>query len=127
MGTMNKNQKKNNYKKKDDYSSCSDSDNSDDGENKNGVKGKKKNKKKDKYSRYPSISDNVTHSVKLGVLSFVFYILVMSDVFIERVMSKVSPQLVEGRVPTRKGICVQGVLLIIGIIIIDIMIAGEKL
>ena len=121
---MNRKQKKNN---KDDYSSDSDSDSDDeDDKQKKKIINRKKKKNSNKHSRYPDISGNVIHSVKMGFLSFVLYILIMSDVFIERVMSKVSPQLVEGRVPTRKGICMQGVLLIIGIIIIDLLIAGEK-
>jgi hypothetical protein len=121
---MNRKQKKNN---KDDYSSDSDSDSDyEDDKQKKKIINRKKKKNSNKHSRYPDISGNVIHSIKMGFLSFVLYILIMSDVFIERVMSKVSPQLVEGRVPTRKGICMQGILLIIGIIIIDLLIAGEK-
>jgi hypothetical protein len=113
-----------------DSDSDSDSDCSSDDEDSRDVK--KKNTKKKKVlrgrERHPSSSGrDIIHSVKLGLISFVFYILIMSDVFVERVMSKTTFGLVEGRSPTKKGICAQGVLLIIGVIIIDLLIMKEKI
>ena len=67
------------------------------------------------------------HSLKLGMYVFVIYIILMSDVFVDRVMAKASLGLVEGRSPTAYGTAVQGVVLVIGMIIVDFLGSKEVL
>jgi hypothetical protein len=122
---MSSKRNKNNYDS--DSDSDSDSSSSDDEHEKNLKKKKQLKGKKKKGNGSPNQTRNMLNSVKLGLISFVFYILIMSDVFVERVMSKTNVGLVEGRTPTKKGICAQGILLIIGIIIIDLLITKEKI
>lgn len=65
------------------------------------------------------------HSAKLAIFMFLVYLVVMSDVFIERVMSPVGADLVVGRIPTRKGMVIQGLLLATGLIVMDFLIGKE--
>jgi short subunit fatty acids transporter len=67
------------------------------------------------------------HSCKLSILMFVAFILIMSDVFVERVMAKTKMGLVLGRTPTKKGICAQGVILVLSLIVLDFLISKEKI
>jgi hypothetical protein len=67
------------------------------------------------------------HSCKLSALMFIMFILIMSDVFIERVMSKTKLDLVTGRTPTKKGMCAQGVILALSLIVLDFLINKEKI
>ena len=64
---------------------------------------------------------------KLGIVTFIMFLLIMSDVFIERVLSTTKMGLVVGRIPTKKGICAQGVILVIAMTILHILISNEKI
>jgi hypothetical protein len=66
-------------------------------------------------------------SGKLAFYAFLVFVVLMSDVFIERVLAGSGIGLVEGRNPTKKGIVVQGVLLSLGLIALDFLISKEKL
>jgi hypothetical protein len=66
-------------------------------------------------------------SVKLAGLTFLAFILLMSDVFVLRVMDRAGVGLVSGRCPSVKGIVVQGILLVLAMILFDFLIAKEKL
>jgi hypothetical protein len=72
-------------------------------------------------------SFDLIHSAKLGFFVLLLFILLMSDVFIERVMAKVGVGLVDGRIPTTRGIAIQGLLLVIGLIIFDFLITKETI
>lgn len=73
------------------------------------------------------MSYDFTKSCKLGILIFVLFLLVMSDVFVERVMSKSSIGLVNGRTPTKKGMCAQGIVIVIAFICLDFLVSKEKI
>lgn len=97
-----------------------DSDDSDDDDDVNIVS--KKKKKKNTKKEY-----SFGHSCKLSALTFVMFILIMSDVFIERVMAKTKLDLVTGRTPTKKGMCAQGILLAMSLMVLDFLINKEKI
>ena len=80
-----------------------------------------------KRVKKPKKEYKFAHSCKLSILMFVMFILIMSDVFIERVMAKTKLDLVTGRTPTKKGICAQGVTLVLALIAIDFLITKEKI
>lgn len=69
----------------------------------------------------------MSHSCKLGLMTFVIFVLIMSDVFVERVMGKAKLGLIDGRTPTKKGICAQGLIIVIALIILDFLISHEKI
>lgn len=66
-------------------------------------------------------------SAKLAGFSFLAFILLMSDVFVLRIMDRAGLGLVSGRCPSVKGIIVQGILLVIAMIVFDFLISKEKL
>jgi hypothetical protein len=66
-------------------------------------------------------------SAKLAGFTFLAFILLMSDVFVLRVMDRANVGLVSGRCPTKKGLVAQGVLLAFAMIIFDFLITKEKL
>ncbi len=72
-------------------------------------------------------SFDFTRAGKLAIFVVLLFFLLMSDVFIERVMGRINPGLIDGRIPTRRGIMVQGVLLAIGFIVFDFLITKEVL
>jgi hypothetical protein len=80
-----------------------------------------------KHKKSSKISIEFGHTAKLGILTFILFLLIMSDVFIERVLGKTTLGLVTGRTPTKKGICAQGVILVLAMTIIHILITNEKI
>lgn len=109
--------------KKDAAAICSDDSDSSDSDDENTVDTKQK---KVRHNKTKHVYD-FGKSCKLGCFMFIVFILIMSDVFIERVMSKSKMDLVSGRTPTKKGICVQGILIVIAIILLDFLICKEKI
>ncbi len=88
-------------------------------------------RKKDKDDDVEDIGKSTTYSniigtqtLKISVLLFLLFILLSSDVFIDRVLSSVSTY-VEGRHCTTKGMIAQGVLLSIGYIIIHTLVSYD--
>ena len=67
------------------------------------------------------------HSMKLAGFSFIAFILLMSDVFVLRVLNRQDYDLVSGRCPTKKGLGCIGVLLAMSIVVLDFLIVKEKL
>ena len=59
---------------------------------------------------------------KTAVFLFIFFILISSDVFIDRVLSSPDNSYTEGRQCTAKGTVVQGVLLSLGFILIHALV-----
>jgi uncharacterized protein YqhQ len=103
-----------------DRDESSDDESSDDEDN---ARSSKKSQKKKSPMRCFSLS----HTCKLSFLTFVMFVLIMSDVFVERVMGKANLGLIQGRIPTKKGICAQGVILVIALIVLDFLISHEKI
>jgi hypothetical protein len=66
-------------------------------------------------------------SAKLAGFTFLAFILLMSDVFVLRIMDRANMDLVSGRCPTKKGLIAQGVLLAFAMIVFDFLITKEKL
>lgn len=83
-------------------------------------------KKKTGCKKKPVVYD-LSRSCKLSFVVFIVFILAMSDVFVERVMAKTKLDLVSGRAPTKKGICAQGLLIVLAIIVLDFLICKEKI
>lgn len=113
-------------KKKSDAVSINRDDSSDESED-DEDKPKSTKKKSSKAPLANKRGFSMSHSCKLGLWLFVMFALVMSDVFIERVMSKTKLGLVNGRLPTTKGLCAQGLILVIALIIFDFLISHEKI
>lgn len=66
-------------------------------------------------------------SMKLAGFTFVTFILLMSDVFVLRVMDRQNYNLVSGRCPTKKGLGCIGLLLAMSMVVLDFLIVKEKL
>jgi hypothetical protein len=66
-----------------------------------------------------------TNIVKTTVFLFVLFILLHSDVFVDRVLSSSDNSYVEGRSLTTKGTIIQGVLLSLGYVLIHALISSE--
>ena len=66
-------------------------------------------------------------SAKLAGFTFLSFILLMSDVFVLRVMDRAGVGLVSGRCSTKKGLVIQGMLLAMSMIVFDFLITKEKL
>jgi hypothetical protein len=66
-------------------------------------------------------------SMKLAGFSFIAFILLMSDVFVLRVLDRQGMDLVSGRCPTKKGLVCIGVLLALSMVVLDFLIVKEKL
>jgi hypothetical protein len=65
------------------------------------------------------------HTFKTSLFLFILFILISSDVFIDRILSSSNNTYAEGRQCTAKGTVVQGVLLSIGFIIIHTLITNN--
>lgn len=63
--------------------------------------------------------------IKMAIFLFIIFILVSSDVFIEKVLSGKDSTYVEGRYATSKGTMVQGILLVFGYILVSILISCD--
>ena len=63
------------------------------------------------------------NTLKTSVFLFILFILISSDVFIDRVLSSPDNKYAEGRHCTARGTIVQGVLLSLGYILIHTLIA----
>ena len=59
---------------------------------------------------------------KIAMFLFILFILISSDVFIDRVLSSPDNSYAEGRYCTAKGTVVQGILLSLGFIIIHTLV-----
>lgn len=66
-------------------------------------------------------------TLKTAVFLFILFIVVSSDVFIDRILSSTDNAYVEGRIPTTRGTLVQGVLLSLGYVCIHALIVGNCL
>ena len=75
----------------------------------------------------PMKSFDMGKSMKLAGFSFIAFILLMSDVFILRVLDRQNMDFVSGRCPTKKGLCCIGVLLAMSMVVLDFLIVKEKL
>ena len=62
------------------------------------------------------------HTFKTSVFLFILFILISSDVFIDRVLSSSDNKYAEGRNCTARGTVVQGVILSLGYILIHTLI-----
>lgn len=80
-----------------------------------------------------TIPDDVTsiisvidpRTIKTSVFLFILFILVSSDVFIDRVLSSADNAYAEGRTCTQKGTLAQGLVIAIGFIIIHTLITKD--
>jgi hypothetical protein len=64
---------------------------------------------------------------KTAIFLLLIFIILHSDVFIDRILTSSDNLYVEGREVTTKGVLVQGVLLSIGYIIINILVSCQCL
>ena len=60
--------------------------------------------------------------IKISLFLFIIFIFMSSDVFIERVLAGKDDIYASGRHATPRGICVQGILMSIGYILISMLI-----
>lgn len=65
------------------------------------------------------------NTLKKSLLIFIIFIVVHSDMFIDRVMSKYSRDLTSGRQCTDKGTMVQGLIVAIGFILINFLVESD--
>lgn len=64
-------------------------------------------------------------TIKTSIFIFILFILISSDVFVDRVLSTPDNMYAEGRHCNAKGTMVQGVLLSIGFILINTMVCYD--
>lgn len=62
---------------------------------------------------------------KISVLIFILFIIINSDVFIDRILSDKAGTYVEGRHPTGKGTVIQGMLLSVGYILLHVLVSCD--
>lgn len=61
------------------------------------------------------------NNFKVSVFLFLIFIVLNCDVFVDKVMPK---GYTDGRHPTTKGIVLQGVLIVLGYMIINVLVSG---
>ena len=61
-------------------------------------------------------------SFKTSIFLLILFILLHSDVFVDRILASPDNSYVEGREVTTKGMLVQGILLSVGYILINILV-----
>jgi hypothetical protein len=64
---------------------------------------------------------------KLSFFTFIIFLMLSSDVFVERVMGHMSQCLVDGRNPSKLGILTQGLVLMASVIVMAYAITKEKI
>ena len=64
-------------------------------------------------------------TIKISIFLFVLFILICSDVFVDRLLSTHDNRYVIGRQCTEAGVIVQGLLLSIGFICINILVSCD--
>ena len=62
-------------------------------------------------------------NIKIALFIFFLFIILSSDIFIDKMLSKVTGA-VDGRCPTGKGTIIQGLLLVLCYIIFDMLVRG---
>lgn len=72
-----------------------------------------------------SSTDTIISTLKTSVFVFILFILLSSDVFIDRILSTSDNSYAEGRNCTTKGTIVQGLILSIGFILIHTLILND--
>jgi hypothetical protein len=65
------------------------------------------------------------HSCKMGMIVSVMFVIIMSDVFIERVLGRISSDLVNDRNASTRGMGAQLVVLVMAMIVMDYLISRE--
>lgn len=59
---------------------------------------------------------------KMAIFIFILFMFLMSNMFIEMVLAKISNKLVEGNNPTSHGILVLGIIMTIGYLLFDLLV-----
>lgn len=59
---------------------------------------------------------------KMAIFIFILFMFIMSNMFIELILAKMSSKFVEGNNPTSYGIVVLGMIMTIGYVIFDLLI-----
>ncbi len=75
----------------------------------------------------PKCSFKLMRSAKLAGLAGILYLFLSSDVFVLRVLDRPKMDLVSGTSLTKKGIVASALVLVLGIIGLDLLIAKEKI
>lgn len=75
----------------------------------------------------PSHSFDLKFITKLSGFAFILFVMLNTDVFIERVLGRMHTSLVDGRSPTMSGVFVQGLIFSVTLIGIAYAVAMEKL
>ena len=68
---------------------------------------------------------NLQKSIKMSMLLSMFFLLLMTDVFVERVLEKMNPSFVNDRKATTPGIVAQAVMLTIAVVLVDYVVSSE--
>ena len=77
-----------------------------------------------KYEKSAFISLITSPNYKMAIIIFILFIFLMSNMFIEMVLSKISSSLVEGNNPTSKGIIVLGAMLVVLYLLLEMLNKG---
>ena len=67
----------------------------------------------------------ILQTIKSSVVLFLIFLFVLSDVFIYNILEKIDSKYVDGRIPTPKGIYVQGIILVIMFVFMDFLISNN--
>ena len=65
------------------------------------------------------------NTIKIALFLFVMFIMISSDVFIDRVLSTSDNKYAEGRHCTVQGTIIQGIVLTFGFMLIHILVMGD--
>lgn len=77
-----------------------------------------------KYEKSAFISLITSPNYKMAIIIFILFIFLMSNMFIEMVLAKISSSLVEGNNPTSKGIIILGSMLAILYLLLEMLNTG---
>jgi hypothetical protein len=69
-------------------------------------------------------NSGIGRSIKIAAFIFLLFVFVCSDVFIDRLLSTKDNTFAEGRHPTSNGTAVQGVIVALGYIVINLLVTG---
>lgn len=77
-----------------------------------------------KYVKSGFVALITSPNYKMAIIIFILFIFLMSNMFIEMFLAKLSPSFVEGNNPTSKGIMVLGAMLVILYLLFDMLNNG---
>lgn len=86
-----------------------------------------KKKKRCKKKKGGDCDGKVMRYGKFAGIMFFIYVVIMSDIFVSRVLAQMSPTFAEGNTPSRTGIFVQGFMLVVLMVVVSELVDSDKI